>query len=396
MIFLLTPSEILSFHLSSLSQVSLLFLFLSLTAISYYCIATYTVLEFFSHPIELDVAFSPPLSVLKPLCGLEDNTYKNLASFCQQDYPSYQIIFAVQDRQDPCLATVKQLIHDFPELDLRLVVNNRTIGANLKVSNLDNAIAEAQHDILVLADSDILVGPDYLRRIIQPLHNSNVGVVTCMYRSLPQGQIAAFEALSTATEFLPSVLVARKLEGMTFALGATVVIRKAVLEAIGGFSAVANYLEDDFCLGNMPAQTGYEVVLSDYVVGHVMSSNSIAELIHHQTRWARGTRFARPWGYIGLVFTHGTVSSLLFWLTTGGSMLGWAVLSITWSVRLALAWIMGAKYLHDPATQQGLWLVPLRDLISFALWCYSFIGNTVEWRGRRLRLTKGGRLVEFS
>jgi ceramide glucosyltransferase len=167
-----------------------------------------------------------------------------------------------------------------------------------------------------------------------------------------------------------------------------------VLEAIGGFAAVADYLEDDFQLGNLPAQAGYQVVLSHYVVSHVMPAATLTDLLHHQTRWARGIRFARPGGYLGLVFTYGTIFSLLFLWITGGSMNGWVVVGITWFIRYVMAWFIGVNYLQDAVAKKWLLLTPLRDLMSFMLWCYSFMGDTIEWRGRKLQLIKGGKLID--
>jgi ceramide glucosyltransferase len=381
--------------ISSEHYVTNILFLLCLSATVYYGVAIYAATEFFSQPSSASLDFHPPVSVLKPLCGLDDGAYENLASFCQQDYPSYQIIFGVQDSQDPSIGVVKQIIRDFPEQDICLVISDRVIGVNYKVCNLANALLEAKHEILVLADSDIRVKPHYLKRIVQPLKNPNVGIVTCMYRSLTKGWLAAFEALGITTEFLPGVLVARKLEGMTFAMGASIAIRRSVLDKIGGFSAIANYLEDDYKLGNSLFQAGYQIVLSDHVVDHAMETSSLAAFIHHQTRWARGIRFARPLGHLGLIFTYGIVSSFLFLLATGGSHFGWAVLMITWISRLFLAWLVSIKYLKDSVARKSLWLVPLRDFMSFAVWCYSFFGNTVQWRNHQFKLAKGGELVAY-
>jgi ceramide glucosyltransferase len=333
---------------------------------------------------------------LKPVCGLEPRDYENIASFCKQRYREYQIIFGVQDSHDSSLAIIQQLMQAFPAVDIQVTVTDQILGANLKVSNLANAAALANYPLLVLADSDIRVEPDYLQRIVQPLQNPAVGVVTCLYRSVAEGWVAAFEALSLSTEFLPSVLAARQTEGMSFALGATIVIRASVLQEIGGFAAVADYLGDDYRLGYLPAQTGHQVVLSDYVVSHVMRTASLAEFVQHQTRWIRNARFARPLGYLGLIFTQGIAASLLVLLLTGGSGLGWAVVGVTGFCRLAMAWIVGVIYLQDPVAAKFFWLIPLRDLVSFGLWCYGFLGNKVEWRGRWFRLEKAGRLVPLS
>jgi ceramide glucosyltransferase len=384
----------------SLTVIDFLLLILCLAAVSFYCYAIYAARAFFNQPHRLNQDFQPPVSILKPICGLDSDAYESLTSFCQQDYPKYQIIFAVLESEDPSIEVVQKIIHYFPDLDIQLVVGDasadlsqRTMGTNLKVSNLANAATVAKHDILLIADSDIRVGRDYLRRVIQPLQDSDVGVVTCPYRSLAQGLVAILEAIGTATEFHAGVLVSNQLEGIKFALGSTIVIRKEVLEAIGGFPVIADYLADDFQLGYLPAQAGYKVVLSEYVVEHVLATSTLADSIKRQIRWARCIRVSRPWGYLGLIFTHGTTASLLFLIATGGSILGWAVLGVTWMTRLAMAWVVGVKILKDSLAKKFFWLVPLRDLISFTFWCYSFFGNTIEWRGRRLRLTKGGKLV---
>ena len=369
-----------------------LFIF-CLSAIWFYSYATYAAWEFFgdSHPI--DPKFHPPVSILKPICGKERNIYENFASFCRQDYPEYQIVFAVRDRFDPVVEVVEKIIAEFADLDIQLVVSDRTIGANLKVSNLANAQAAAKYPILLIADSDIQVGSDYLRRVVQPLIDPTVGVVTCPYRSLTQGWVAKIQAIQTACEFHAGVLVARKLGGMNFAFGSTIVIQTQTLEAIGGFAAIADYLADDFLLGYLPTQKDYKVVLSDYIVEHVLAADTFIGSIQRQIRWARGKRVSRPGGYLGLILTYGIIASLLFAIATGGSILGWAVLAITWCMRLIMAWAIGVRSLKDEAASQLIWLVPLCDLLSFFVWCYSFFGNTVEWRDRSLLLTKGGKLV---
>lgn len=365
-------------------------LVLSLSTVFFYLFSIHAAIQFFRPKHQKNDDFQPPVTILKPVCGLDDNTYDNLASFCNQDYPNYQIIFGTQNPSDPCIAIVKQLIQDFPKQDIQLVISHRAIGINPKVNNLYNIALKAQHEILVLADSDIWVDANYLKQVVQPLSAPLVGVVTCMYRSRSQNIISAFEALSISTEFLPGVFVARKLEGMAFAFGATIVLRQSVLAEIGGFNAIANYIGDDFQLGNLPARAGYEVVLSDYVVDHVLSTATVPQLLQHQTRWFRGTRFARSSGYLGLIFTYGVVSSLLLFVITQASGLAWSVLITTWMVRYVAAWFIGVYCLQDAIAKRLLLFVPLRDCLSFGLWCYGFFGNTVEWRGQHLRLSAGG------
>lgn len=369
-------------------------LILCITSVLFYCYAIYAAITFFTAPQAINREFHPPVSILKPICGLDSNAYENLASFCQQDYPKYQIIFAVRNSQDPCIEVVEKIIHNFSDLDILLIVSERVIGTNLKISNLANAAAKAKYEILVLADSDIRVGTDYLQRVIQPLQDKNVGVVTCMYRTLTQGWISILEAISTTTEFHAGVLVSNiKENGIKFAFGSTIVIPKKVLEAIGGFEAIADYLADDFQLGYLPVQAGYKVVLSDYIVEHVQISNNLVDAIRRQIRWARGKRVSRPWGYVGLIFTYGVVSSLLLLIATDGSILGWLGLCICWITRLLMAWFVGTISLKDPIVKKFLWLVPVCDLFSFAIWCFGLIGNTIEWRGQQLKLTKDGKLL---
>lgn len=378
--------------IQSLNIVDFILLILCLSAVLFYCYGIYAAIAFCYHA-SVDPSFHPPITILKPICGLDSDAYENLASFCRQNYSTYQIIFSVRDSQDSGIAVVKQIIEDFPHLDIQLVISDRTIGTNLKVSNLENAKAVAQYEILLIADSDIRVGSDYLQRVVQPMQDNNVGVVTCMYRSLPQGWVTTLEAIGTATDFHAGVLVSNQLEGIKFAFGSTIAIRRQVLETIGGFKAIADYLADDFQLGYLPTQAGYQVVLSDYVVDHVLGSSTVIAAIKHQIRWARCIRVSRPWGYLGLIFTYGTVTSLLLLVVTQGSILGWAGLGITWMTRLIMGWFVGVKILNDPVAKQFLWLIPVRDLISFAIWCYGFFGSTIEWRGRQLRLDKQGKLI---
>ncbi|MBD2770752.1 bacteriohopanetetrol glucosamine biosynthesis glycosyltransferase HpnI [Iningainema tapete] len=375
------------------SILDLLLLILCVAAILFYCYAIYAARAFFRHPYPVDANFHPPVTILKPICGLDADAYENLASFCRQQYPVYQIVFSVRDAQDSGIPIVKQIIQDFPELDIQLVINDRIIGSNLKVSNLANAVVKAKHEILVIADSDIRVKSDYLHRVVQPLQDKSVGVVTCLYRSLAQGWVAALEAVGTSTDFHAGVLVSHKLVGIKFVFGSTIVIRKEVLEAIGGFSAIADYLADDYQLGYLPTQAGYKVVLSDYVVEHVLAPSTLADAIKHQIRWARCVRVSRPWGYLGLIFTYGTVASLFLLITTGGSIPSLVVLLITFTTRLTMGWIVGVQNIQDSSAQKFFWSIPVRDCISFFIWCYGFFGNSIEWRGQRLRLTKGGKLV---
>ncbi|WP_026100378.1 bacteriohopanetetrol glucosamine biosynthesis glycosyltransferase HpnI [Fortiea contorta] len=376
-----------------MSMIELVLLILCLAAVIFYGYGIYAAIAFIRHPQSINSQFHPAISILKPVCGLDRDTQTNLASFCQQDYPEYQIVFAVRDRHDPVIAVVEKLILQFPQVDVQLVVSDRIIGANLKVSNLANAVVAAKHEVLLMADSDIRVGKDYLQRVIQPLQDDNVGVVTCLYRSLAAGWVTTLEAVGTATDFPTGVLVSNQNSGIKFAFGSTIVIRQQVLKAIGGFGAIADYLADDFQLGYLPAQAGYKVILSDYIVDHVLETSTLFDAIQRQIRWARCIRVSRPWDYLGLLLTHGTCNSLLLLVATGGSTLGWLVLIITWVMRLLMGWVVSVKILHDPVAKKFWWVIPVRDLISFVIWCLGWMGSTIQWRGQQLRLGRGGKMT---
>jgi ceramide glucosyltransferase len=385
--------------------INLILLVLCLVSIWFYCYGIYAALSFFNHSHPSDTTFNPPVTILKPICGDDGNLYNNLATFCQQDYPNFQIIFSVRDAEDTGINIINQIIHDFPELELQLVMCDRIIGTNLKVSNLANAAVFAKHSLLVLADSDIRVGRDYLQQVIQPFANENVGVVTCLYRSLAENWVTIIEALRQTTEFSAGVLVSNQLEGsIKFAFGQTIVIRKQVLNVIGGFEAIADYLADDFQLGYLPAQAGYEVVLSDYVVEHELSATTLIDAIKQQIRWASCIRVSRTWGYLGLIFTYGIVTSFLLLMfntyqygyESNAFYLSFAVLVITWIIRLVMAWVVGVTSLKDSLVRKYLWLIPICDLFGFFIWCYCFLDNKIEWRGRRLKLAKDGKMITIT
>ena len=377
---------------------SLVLLSLCIAACCYYLYATYLAFEFFNpfFTSKTETDFQPAVTILKPLCGSEENLYQNLASFCQQNYGTYQIVFAVRESSDPSIEVVKKLIHDYPEIDITLVVDERIIGYNLKISNLANAVTNAKYETLIIADSDIRVQPDYIARVVQPLVNPEVGVVTCLYRSLAYNWLSIFEALGSSSRFHGGVFVARKLQGMNFTFGATIVIRAKVLESIGGFKAIADYLADDYQLGNLSVKAGYKVVLSDYITEHQLNTTNLREFINRQLRWNRCIWAGDPWGYVGLILTYGTLISSLFWLISGTSSLGTIILVSTWSLRLLMAWVIGVCCIKDQAVSQGFWLLPLHDLVSFGLWCYGFFGRTVRWRGQVFRLIEGGKMISCS
>lgn len=337
----------------------------------------------------------PPVSILKPLKGMDPEIYDSFRSHCLQDYPQYEIIFGVSDPQDPAIASVDWLRRDFPDCDIRLVVCTEILGANVKVSNLEQMVRAAQYDHLIVNDSDILVESDYLRNVIAPLHDPRVGMVTCLYRGIAAPTMGSkLEALGI-TDFCSSVLVAEQLErGLHFGLGSTLAFRRAELSRIGGFKSLVDFLADDYELGRRIAGLGLKVLLSETVVGTHLPAYNVRDFLRHQLRWARGVRDARRSGYIGLVSTFGIAWAVLVVLAAGASPWSWLVLAAMVLLRSALGFVVCRSVLQDEEGVERLWLLPLRDLIAVAVWIASFTGHTVTWRGDRFQL-KNGRLIRI-
>ncbi|MGH9851194.1 MAG: bacteriohopanetetrol glucosamine biosynthesis glycosyltransferase HpnI [Blastocatellia bacterium] len=368
-----------------------------IAAMIYYLTATVAGLLWFAdrrRQRALGLGFTPPATIFKPVRGADAEAYENLASFCRQDYPEYQIIFGVREENDPVVPIIRKLIEDFPERDLELVISPDEIGYNPKVSNLQNMYAKAKHDILLIADSDIRVEPDYLRRVVAPMRQSHIGMVTCLYRGVnPTTFAGLLENIGITSTFGPEVCSARALEGIAFALGSTIVMRRELLERIGGFPAVANFLADDFLLGNFTAREGYEVLLSDCVVEHASEPDTMSAMLKHQLRWGCSTRISRPWGYRGLILTYGTATSLMALLAWNFAGFALWLFAATMLIRLLPAFVVGVWGLRDYALARYFWLVPLRDLITFGVWVASFFGDEVEWRGTKFRVAPGGKLA---
>jgi ceramide glucosyltransferase len=376
--------------------VQLLLWVLSLASIVYYCAAIAAAHRFFSQGPEESSSPStlPPVTILIPLCGADHRAYENYASLCRQDYPSLQLIFGVLNPDDSSIPVVARLRRDFADLDIELVVDTSTLGNNPKVSNLHNMLKRARHEILVLMDSDVRVRPGFLRRVVPSVLDRRVGLATCLYRgSEAPGLTSRLESIGIAAEFVPGVLTAWWTEGMSFALGATVIMRHEKLAAIGGFEAIADYLADDYMLGRLMRQAGYPVRLLPEVVETVLSEVSFSELLAHQVRWSRGIRACRPGGHLGLIFTHGVVMALANCLLSGGTPASVLLFLTTMSIRSWMGWFVGGRHLGDPLLAKSFMLLPVRDLFAFLVWCLSLAGCTVEWRGKSYRILQGGKLA---
>jgi ceramide glucosyltransferase len=333
--------------------------------------------------------FTPHVTILKPLCGAGGRLYESLRSFCEQDYPHYQIVVGVRSADDPAVTVVYRLMAEYPSLDLRLVVSDRLAGKNPKVSNLANLYEAAKYDILVVADSDIRVGSDYLRTVVAPLEDREVSLVSCLYRGIADRNVwATLGSMFINEWFYPSALVGERLEGVAHAFGATMVCRRETLERIGGFGALADYLADDYRLGQLITRDGGRVVIARYVVDTAVTAATFRDLFLHELRWARTYRTARPLGYFFSVVTLALPIAILGALV-GGPMAA-AVLLL--GIRLAGS-VMFSRELELPVTWRHLCLVPVRDALSLAVWALSFLGRTVYWAGHRFRVDKDGKLT---
>jgi ceramide glucosyltransferase len=328
-----------------------------------------------------------PVTILKPLCGVEPETYECLRSFCDQAYPEFQVIFGVCDSNDPALAIVDRLQREFPQLDLAVAIDRRQHGSNRKVSNLINMMPLARHEYLVLSDSDVRVERDYLAKVVAPLHDGGVGVVTCAYRGRPRrGLWSLLGSLFINEWFMPSVRVAAMAGSRSFAFGSTIAIRRQALANIGGFMSIANQLADDYRLGELTRRRGLRTVLSEAVVEVCVTEPSFGDLVRHELRWLRTIRALRPMGYGFTFVTFGVPVAAFGALLAGGAAPVVGMLVIT-----ALARVM----LHLSVRQRGwsalqLAVLPLRDALSLALWAWSFVTRRVQWREVRYHVTRDG------
>ncbi len=329
------------------------------------------------------------ISILKPLAGVDEGLEDNLRSFFRQDYPEFEILCAVREAGDPAVAVFEKLRFEHPDVPARLIVTGEPPYANAKVFSLDRMLAAASHDVLVMSDSDMCAEPHMLRQVAAEFQDERLGLATCPYRAVPGRSFwSVLEAIYMNTEFLAGVLVARMVEGVKFALGPTIVARRATLEALGGFERFKEYLAEDFVMGKLAAEAGWGVILSSCLVEHRIGSQPLAVNLRHRLRWARSTRRSRPLGYLGQVF----LNPLPLALVVLAAKPAWWPLALAMAVsRAAAAWAVAGWVLRDPLTARRWYLVPLQDLASFAIWLAGFFGNTITWRGRRYYLHRDGR-----
>ena len=368
--------------------------------IGYHIFALLCVMDFFGksgrqEKPRLSAEEAPPVSVVKPIKGIDPSCAENLASFLAQDYPRFEVLFGFRDADDPAISIVTKMAAAAP-CDARVVVSDAGAGANLKALNLQNLAEAARYPLLALSDSDMVVDRDYLGRIVgEYLRGDRTGIVTSLYKtSRPASVGSALESLTIALDFIPSVLVARRMEGITFGLGASILISKDVLRDIGGFAAVADYLADDYQIGYRCYHKGYKNVLSAYVIENRVGRMSIGEHLFHQLRWARTYRASRPKGFAGYGITHAFPFALMLFLARPAGWTG-GLVGLVLALRYALALSIHKRVIRDPAWPRWLFLLPVKDVVSFLLWLWSFAGSKVYWRGTRYRISAGGKMMKM-
>ncbi|MGE0131750.1 MAG: bacteriohopanetetrol glucosamine biosynthesis glycosyltransferase HpnI [Blastocatellales bacterium] len=335
----------------------------------------------------------PTISLLKPLRGADPDLESHLESFFLQEYPSFEILFAVRQEADQAVNIVRRLQARYPRIAARLIITGEPPYANAKVYSMEKMAEVTSAGILVITDSDTSVGPDYLERMASAFASPKVGAVTNLYRGVSGADLwSKLEALGMSTEFMAGVVVANHLEGMKFTLGPSMAIRADCLRAIGGFAAMADYLADDFVLGNWAAEAGYRVALSEHVINHHATALGFTKSFKHRLRWNRSSRFSRPSGYVGQGFTYGLPWALLLFLVAPFWWSGALLLAI-FAARIWLSFELATRLLGDREALGRFWLIPLQDLLSLATWIGGFMGREIVWRNERYRLLKGGRFA---
>jgi ceramide glucosyltransferase len=332
----------------------------------------------------------PPVSILKPVRGPDPHFYEAIRSHAIQDYPNYEIVFGVRDLADPCVADIERLKAEFPDRDIRLVVTSHRKALNRKVGTLVDLAAGARYSIMVVNDGDVRVPKDYLRRVVAPLENPQVGLVTCLYGAKADTWPSRWEMLGVVTDFPASVLVARLVGVAEFGLGATLAFRAEQLHQFGGFEALADSIADDYQFGKHISDLGYQVVLSRVVVETNIGDDTWRDIWRHQVRWARTIRLSRS-GYGGLPVTHASI-----WVALLAFKGVWWLAIPLLTLDMIVSLIVGAGILRCRDAAKYFFLIPLRDLWGLAVWAAGLFGNTVVWRGSRLKLDKRGRIVEIS
>ena len=356
-------------------------------ALAYSLLSVVAAIRYLASSGPKDATGHEPISILKPLAGLDEGLEENLRGFFNQDDPHFELLFAVRQETDPCVPLVRRLCTEHGDIPSRLILTGEPPYPHAKVYSLARMLDQARHDLIVMSDSDIRVGPDFLRHVAAEF-SGDVALATCPYRALPGGSFwSRIEAAGMNTTFWQGVLTARMIDGMKFAVGPTTVARRKAIDAIGGIERVKNYLAEDFELGRLIAEAGFRVTLSSYVVEHRIGSENRAANFTHRIRWGRTSRRSRPWGYFGQLFTDPLPLALLL---VAAMPQWWPLLASTAVIRYASALFVSQVVL---GARLNWALLPLEDVIGFAFWIAGFFGNSITWRGRTYRLDREGRAV---
>jgi ceramide glucosyltransferase len=370
------------------------YILLSVAAIPaiYYFLVLYSTVQFFSaakKDTEHESEFTPPVSCLKPVRGLDVEAYENFASFCRQDYPEYEIVFCV-DENDPAVAVIKKLISDFPEQTIRVLYGSGRDAINDKVARLVRLVYEARHDVMVIADADVRVQPGYLRAVVAPFRDPKVGGATCLYLSTTETTfIQKLHAIGMSSDFFAGIMVAWKLDGVKFTFGQTIVATRQSLASFGGYQVIENRPADDLLVGRLIAEQGYEVKLLPHTVEAVADFESLRELLYKRVRWMTVMRGMRPWGHLGLIFTWGLPWALLAIAVHPTAPITAGYLGTYLALRIAMTWLIGIRGMKESGLWSKMPLIPLWDAVAFLIWLISFGRNTIRWRGIDYHIRKG-------
>jgi ceramide glucosyltransferase len=357
----------------------------------YYLLVIYSSWRFFRQPENKpDRTYAPPVSILKPFRGLDPDAYENLASFCRQDYPEYEMIFCVDPDDDTVRPVVEKLQLEFPAREIRVLYGSGRIASNDKVAKLARMAAEARYETVVISDSDVRVRPDYLRAMTAPLREEGVGAVTCFYVHTDLNTFAdRLQTVGMMSDFYAGILVAWQLEGIKFALGPSIATTRARLAGFGGYAAIENSPGDDLLVGRLIAEQGYEVKLLRYAVSTVSDYSSMSDLLQKRMRWIVVMRHMRPWGHLGLLLTQGLPWSIVAVAVHPTVAVAVGFLGSYFAIRAAMTWIIGVHGLR----QRGLWgqmlLIPVWDAVAFSIWLASFLRSSIRWRGADYYIREG-------
>src|ERR1700683_2789597 len=366
-----------------------IFLFIAAIPAIYYILVLYSSFRFFPRPLKSN-GFTPPVSILKPIRGLDPDAYTNFASFCRLDYPEYEILFCVSHAEDPVVPILEKLIREFPHRSIRILYGSGSNAPNDKVAKLGRLVREAKYEIVVIGDSDVRVAPDYLKCVVAPLADPKVGAVTCFYMPGRNNTLAEnLLAIGMVSDFYAGLLVDWKIEGVNFALGPTIATSRARLAEFGGFKAIENQPGDDLLVGRLIAERGHRVELLPYTVLKFAGFQSLNELLDKRLRWMVIMRHMRPWGHFGLLFTQGlpwALAAIAFHPTAPVAL---AYLCAYLAFRIAITWSICVRGLRQPLTWKEILLIPAWDLVAFGIWLASFLRKTVRWRDAEYYIRDG-------